>query len=786
MKTPSLLLPLLAALSVSAAAADAPRRCDDAWLAAASGVVRQGGTPNDPKKYLQSESIDGGTRLAVGLSTTTAFPCDQTIKLYLLGPSQAGWTDAGLQTAWKSGLDQQLKILLAAGDLYGFVDPRGRVALDKADAVVDAAVKLGVSSRQDGRNTFDTFKAAGVAGDAFLKDAPYSVGDPAANAPAVSSADMKAALTLLLKDQPVDPKAKGPAPQPVLGPGVLAFRKAVIDLADELAVRSTHRELLTKRGVDAAAKFDFAPGAGVAKFAALVAVQGAGASPQIPDSVAANESNYRNALKFLTDPAITSGDDASPHPSAALSQIDFALRDLIALRAAAVDAAVLAARKRLNGSTVKAALATLDGGANPVAPDPKNNPNAALSAEVLTHLQGIQDYKDLNALYDKNKNNADWVKGPEGVAVAAQLDTMRKDAASASVAGGKLSYTVGGQKLTDEGIRVAAINGDADYRGFIADAIAQNIASNPLDAKVSAALAAFRGQGTPGTDITTVPPKDKVVAPPIVVEPKKDPPPPPKPKTTWQQISNAAPSCFFCGGKEDAERFVSKQREADAEAASQRQAQRDALQRAADQVKKRAFDACQAEATRINNEAYSPDYKPETVAAMKKQKVDALNCSGRADGAFADFVKKNPIATNEQLTAATKTKFDELDRQMDDAYTDGVTVAAGALKADYKNARSGRRRAVENATGYKGQFYDGSRVDAYFTAFWAGDKLNASVTNCKTALGFKMGSLDGAGFKDPSVDNVDGSCGVRDDNKSKPKSVLQDLILHMNSYKGTK
>jgi hypothetical protein len=283
-----------------------------------------------------------------------------------------------------------------------------------------------------------------------------------------------------------------------------------------------------------------------------------------------------------------------------------------------------------------------------------------------------------------------------------------------------------------------------------------------------------------------VPAKDAVIAPVVVKpDPKKDAPPPP-PKTTWKQISDAAPWCAFCGGREDAERYLSEQRAADAEAASARQRQRDALQRSADLVKKRTYDACQVKVAAINNGAYSPDYKPETVAKLKADQITALNCPAQADAAFAAFVKDHPISTNEQLDAAKKAKFDELDRQMDEAYSDGVTTTAGALNADYKNARSGRRRAVEDATGYKGQFYDPSRVDAYFRVYWAGDKLPASVTTCKAALGFKMGSLDGKGFKDPSMDNVDGVCGVRDDNSSKPKSLRQDLVLYMNSFKGSK
>lgn len=75
--------------------------------------------------------------------------------------------------------------------------------------------------------------------------------------------------------------------------------------------------------------------------------------------------------------------------------------------------------------------------------------------------------------------------------VRAWLDGLRADAAATDIVttdqGRKaLQYSVGGQKILDTGILIADLRTDPDYRDFIMNAIAANIAT---DDKVKAFVA---------------------------------------------------------------------------------------------------------------------------------------------------------------------------------------------------------------------------------------------------------------------------------------------------------
>jgi hypothetical protein len=100
---------------------------------------------------------------------------------------------------------------------------------------------------------------------------------------------------------------------------------------------------------------------------------------------------------------------------------------------------------------------------------------------------------------------------------------------------------------------------------------------------------------------------------------------------------------------------------------------------------------------------------------------------------------------------------------VDAAYSDGIAQSEAKLHAAYKTPGNARQKTAESLSGY-GPFYmkHVARVDDFFAEAWEGDKLPAATKACKTKLGFKMPVLTGAGFKDPSEDNVDGPCGVRE------------------------
>ncbi len=139
---------------------------------------------------------------------------------------------------------------------------------------------------------------------------------------------------------------------------------------------------------------------------------------------------------------------------------------------------------------------------------PQDKPKAAnelapkswtMAAEVLARLEAIKDYRELSALYDRRvAADLNWLQSAEGRAVDAQLKDWRRDAAATAIVDDKegriLRYSVGGVIVRDSGVAAADLEKSPAYRRTIAEAIAQNIMTSPLDPKVQAALAAFRNE----------------------------------------------------------------------------------------------------------------------------------------------------------------------------------------------------------------------------------------------------------------------------------------------------
>lgn len=795
MMTPRLpLLALAAALSTSAAAAELPRRCSADWLKKTAAVVSQGGAPANADKALVEEAIEGGTRLVVDLNAAS-FPCDAPLKRYLAVQAPVGepvldaktgkpvggvmwaWADDGTRDAWRKGLDQQLRILAATDELYSTVDAKGRAVLEKADAVVDAAVKLGVAAKKDGA-ALDKLKTAGYTGAAYEKEKAYTIEAPA-SAPATAPADMKAALSALLKDPPTPKAAKGkPAPKPgapVLGPAPLAFRKAVIALASELAIRSARRDLLQKQGVDAGVKTDFAQGSKVNGFAAF-----AEGPNGIPDNVASKDANYNAALSYLTDPKIVAGDDPATHDSAALSRLDFGLRNLIASRAAAVDAAVAAARKRLNGATVKSALATVDRDANagdPLRSSSKLAPAADMSAGVLAKLQGSKDFADLNALFearskaaaaDPNSPAAKWMASPQGQEAKAKLDTMRADAKATAVAGDQLQYSVGGAKFSSP-VRVPGLKNDA-YRGAIQDAVVTAIMKgSPFSAELQAALAAFRNDPA----AAPLSPEQAATAgklPPVEAKPAE-------PASAWDKIAQATPAPgWFSSYQGRIQKYQDEEHEKAAAEAAAASTKRREVQRAADAARAAESRKCDDEKKEISGREADPLWKPEVAAKWRSDMLAAKGkeCEGRVQGAFdkvvADAHLTDPVAVDE----ARKKRIADADALVAKAYADGIMASVGELHKEYRDDKSDRaRKAAAESKFYTfyGKHLD--LVDGYFKKTWE-DKKDESTGACRGLLWHPAKGEDvAAEFRDPTRDNVDDRC------------VHKGLVSHLKGYIGT-
>ncbi|MFI5347098.1 MAG: hypothetical protein ACHQ51_12055 [Elusimicrobiota bacterium] len=743
-------------------------RCDSAWLTKAQSVASRGGTPADPNKFLTTQTVDGAVFPVVDIANSPKL-CDANVWGYLVAKAPAGvtWYDARTKSAWDLGINEQLKILLAVNDLYKLADADAADAVAKADAVSAAAAQIEKSA---------------------------------------NPAELKAALSLLLKDPPAAAPKAGAKPvvgPPVPGAGVMAFRKAVVGFASDLAVHSAGRQFAAARGVDAKMAADFwaAPGA---SYAAAAGLAGKDGKPNYPDSVA-NDASYALAVKYLTEPAQAQG-------TAVLSELDKSLRDRVAAGAAAVDAAVAAARKRLNGQSVKATLAAV---AHEAAIAGKPAPDASpakgsLGADVLERLKGTKEYSELNSLYD-NKSKADpaWANSADGKAAYAQMETMRKDAASTAVVqtgkGKAIQYSVGGQKVTDTGIVVADVVGpktDKEYHDFIASAIASVISS---DGKVTAVLAVLRGKGGPNDPIVpALKPGETAAVGDLPAKPEK---PADKALAPWEALAKAAPGSGLFGWlspKETAERYAAHENEAISETAADAMRARARTERSlnsqgveadrrakADEERRVAAAAAKAKTDEENlrQAPQDPDLSAAEAARVQKEQIAAREKAAveeqakiRAEAAKAKAARDAEAAkalaaaqkAAAEAQAAADAKSKALDATVGKAYDDGIAKSEAQLHTAYKTKDDARRSAAEKLSGYTGQFYRVERVDKFFTSAWEGDKLPAATAACKTQLGFKLPVANGSGFKDPSADNVDGYCGVRD-----------GLVALLKSYRGS-
>lgn len=729
MKTPSLFL--LLALVVPAAAADAPaHRCNVDWLKSAQATP-WGQAVADPDKYLTTASGQAPAIDAAGKPKL----CDATVwnNLTALAPV------ASPKEKWTEGLGSQITILLGIDIYYQRVDELGLAALAKADAVVDAAVKSGIVARSDGA-ALDALKKAGLSADRtpdlYGGAKGYSVSVPATPV-TPAPADMAAAFSQLLADAaPAAKPKKAPAKEapkaaPVVepGPAVRDFHKAIVALANAIRTRTGQKTVY-------------------------------------------KDSEYEAAVKYLTDPTIAKADDAEPRSGAALSGMDYGLRNLIALRAAAVDQSVAEAKKLLKGRGVNETLA---GSTRKEQPDAKK-PDGSMAAAVLNRLQGMKEYSDLNALYDaKSKADPKWVDSAEAKAVDAQRKQYQTDAAATAVVkterGSALQYSIGGQKVTDVGISVAGLEKSQTYRDNIADAIARDIVANPVSAEVQAALAAFRGAGDPGTVITPpLKPGEQVAAGqlPVKVE---------APRPSWDEFSAAHPAgCafLFINCKGAAERAVADQAEANSKAADASMRKLQALDSAAEEAASRE-EKLRAEGRRTIESNRDPEI--DKAAMLKNYDAETTRIAKKASDDFK-AAHKDDYESEAAAGKAREASAAALNDTLDAVYASGIAQAVDGPKNSpqsglvglYKTPNTDQRRHAERKSGYGVvdgvDYYDkyvvqGGRVEAYFAANWGGDKRAAAIESCKAALGFKKGG-DSGNFKDPSVENVDKYCGIRD------------------------
>ncbi|MBI2512119.1 MAG: DUF805 domain-containing protein [Opitutae bacterium] len=125
----------------------------------------------------------------------------------------------------------------------------------------------------------------------------------------------------------------------------------------------------------------------------------------------------------------------------------------------------------------------------------EDDPAVALRADVLENVRALEDYTRISTLYaERSQADADWTGSDEGRAVGQYLQRMRTDAQSLRRSGEgdtvTLDYTIGGATHHLEGVRVADLASDADYRQFVVESIARNIVTAPRPLAVAAFLRA--------------------------------------------------------------------------------------------------------------------------------------------------------------------------------------------------------------------------------------------------------------------------------------------------------
>jgi hypothetical protein len=217
-----------------------------------------------------------------------------------------------------------------------------------------------------------------------------------------------------------------------------------------------------------------------------------------------------------------------------------------------------------------------------------------------------------------------------------------------------------------------------------------------------------------------------------------------------------------------------------AEAARLQFEQRAFVQEAADQ----AADAVQVRADderkRIGTGEADPDDSAELAAENRRSLLAAFDAQTAADIKAArqrviDDARRaqryvEPAKSEADLQAA----LDALHAEIDAVYSNGIPRAVEKLKAEYELPDNPRRVSAEKRSGYTGEFYRLDRVERYFKETWAGDRRAATIENCKAALGFKKEGVS-VDLKDPTADNVDELCGVR-----------EGLVALLSSYRGSK
>lgn len=791
MKTPLATLVILLAAASFAGAAEIPHRCDVAWLQEVPKSLSEG-VQLDPERV--EAGPDKKFRLKLGNPKTCSDPAWRHVvtpdrSFGVQGVAVTHNTHEG-EALWGKSIAHQAARLLVVDDLFQSVDAKGLEAVKAADAVIAAGAALGLVSRVEGQSVAHDLGEA-LTGEPFRSLKVLEVKTLESGVPSAKGADaIRAELEKIVKDGAGGKKEPGAA--------VAAFRTAALALYGELVSGIEKGDRAKKRfgALEPKPTVDFL----------------CDSCEMVP--LGTDEAAYQAALKAMVGQGIKGEGDGQNLPTAALNYFDRGLRNLISVRAAQVAQIEAAAAKLLGTDSVQAHITGVrlaeKGAAEQL--DPKS-----VGGQMLASLAKSKDYQDLSQLYDNKRSQPGWLEGAEGQAVVAAMGGMEKDAKAAQVVGsgaeGRFEFTVGGQKRVANNVNVERFAYDAQYQQQILGTVTGYIAEgNTTDAKVTAALAAFRNVGTPGGSLETGLTVDQRELGRKLPKPTEPPSPGASgPVALSKEAGCGGPSDL---GKNSLERYADKKRRAAATAASKNTSTRKDIQEdlneayaeidaecliesnwiksSADVTKRRRLDADGVEVAGPREQlAYM---NPDLSQAAALAELDK-HCQGRRSASLAtaqEQLKTKGVVGSAQEGDLQNKAIYEADLAIVEQYKLDIPDSVTKLREAYKTEGSSERKAVETATGYTGKFYKTERIDAYFDAHWGKEKQDESVARCIHNLGFKSVPEPKPGealpaadkdFKTAEADNVDKYCGSvkvdpEDKDKSKRKAVgIRDEVL---------
>ncbi len=681
------LLALAAALSSNAVAGGntgPARRC--VQLESVQEAIKN----NKPNQFVVP-AASGEAGRGVITTATDSFPCDKALKNYIVRRIKGSWGRADsfdwrnheIMNAWtEDDLDQQVRILSALDEVYFKVDTFALDVLDEADAVVKAAVDSGVVTKNNSGESFAALKDSGQCAQWLTDEMAYTV------APALAADNPKKLLNA-----------------GKIGKLNTAYQRAVIAMSDELKRLSSVNEIMRKAGVKGVT-VDFSPGSSVER--------------PLPPAPNDESTKYQLALHYITDPLIVSASDTEEHGTAALSSLDYGLRNLIALRLHAVDVVLTAFKPSPSGTPAHPAPEQPRDSAAAAPPSKTSQePKTDIAAAVLAKLKADPDFHGLDALFDaqiEREKDGDekarkWLHQPQVITAQRQRDQMIAAAGKVGVENGKFYYYKGGKKFVATKVDAAKLADSAYIDSVVAPGVVSEIIKGSgFRAKTLGVIQALLGQGSPSAP----------AAPEAV----------PAAEKALDVIIKATPVSWLGDPNQHMASYLSKAQEGAAASAAQAALHRQEITRLAQQAKAAQQIRCD-ELLRVSG-------------ARDAAQVEAAGCGKSIETAYKAAVALSP--TDDDVGRQQKTMMEEAERLMLQAYVEGIDASLTTLRGKYTTPP------------------DGDKIDlAYFDRFWGADsrKPSSKPKKSKTSMDLCREALWPSPEKppvDPTVENIDNLC----------------------------